>query len=132
MLTRQSCSGTAELRQAVDDPRLLSHQAGPGPTAIRTTTTLMTLRTTPPWFDPARSRCSQDDGGASGTAMRQPGTLSDPSKPAGTVNDAMPFDHIIVVMMENHSFDNLLGQLPRQGSPRRRADLRQRRHGGQL
>jgi phospholipase C len=21
----------------------------------------------------------------------------------------MPFDHIVVVMMENHSFDNLLG-----------------------
>ncbi|MGH2891195.1 MAG: alkaline phosphatase family protein [Solirubrobacteraceae bacterium] len=25
----------------------------------------------------------------------------------------MPFDHLIVVMMENHSFDNLLGALPR-------------------
>jgi phospholipase C len=25
----------------------------------------------------------------------------------------MPFDHIIVVMMENHSFDNLLGDLGR-------------------
>ena len=25
----------------------------------------------------------------------------------------MPFDHIVVVMMENHSFDNLLGALPR-------------------
>ena len=35
---------------------------------------------------------------------RQPGSLPDPSKPAGTVNDAMPSDHIVVVMMENHSF----------------------------
>jgi hypothetical protein len=33
------------------------------------------------------------------------------------VNDAMPFDHIVVVMMENHSFDNLLGELPRSGQP---------------
>jgi phospholipase C len=48
---------------------------------------------------------------------RQPGSLADPSKPAGTVSDAMPFDHIVVVMMENHSFDNLLGELPRAGQP---------------
>ena len=27
----------------------------------------------------------------------------------------MPFDHIVVVMMENHSFDNLLGELSRSG-----------------
>ena len=27
----------------------------------------------------------------------------------------MPFDHVVVVMMENHSFDNLLGALPRSG-----------------
>jgi phospholipase C len=30
----------------------------------------------------------------------------------GTVNTDMPFDHVVVVMMENHSFDNLLGALP--------------------
>jgi phospholipase C len=28
----------------------------------------------------------------------------------------MPFDHIVVVMMENHSFDNYLGMLPVAGS----------------
>jgi phospholipase C len=44
--------------------------------------------------------------------MRAPGSLPFPGKPAGTVNDEMPFDHIIVVMMENHSFDNVLGALP--------------------
>jgi phospholipase C len=27
----------------------------------------------------------------------------------------MPFDRIVVVMMENHSFDNLLGALARSG-----------------
>jgi phospholipase C len=29
----------------------------------------------------------------------------------------MPFDHIVVVMMENHSFDNILGALSRLGQP---------------
>jgi phospholipase C len=29
----------------------------------------------------------------------------------------MPFDHIVVVMMENHSFDNLLGALGHSGQP---------------
>jgi phospholipase C len=50
--------------------------------------------------------------GAAPTATRHSGSLPFPDRPAGTVNDAMPFDHIIVVMMENHSFDNLLGALP--------------------
>jgi phospholipase C len=30
------------------------------------------------------------------------------------VNAEMPFDHLVVVMMENHSFDNLLGALRRK------------------
>jgi phospholipase C len=46
------------------------------------------------------------------TPSRCAGSLPFPGRPAGTVNDAMPFDHIVVVMMENHSFDNLLGALP--------------------
>jgi phospholipase C len=41
------------------------------------------------------------------------GSLPFPSLAAGTANEAMPFDHIVVVMMENHSFDNLLGDLSR-------------------
>jgi phospholipase C len=40
------------------------------------------------------------------------GTRPFPDKPVGTVDQQMPFDHIVVVMMENHSFDNLLGALP--------------------
>jgi phospholipase C len=36
-------------------------------------------------------------------------------KPPGTVDESMPFDHIVVVMMENHSFDNYLGMLPVAG-----------------
>ncbi len=44
---------------------------------------------------------------------REAGSLPFPDKPPGTVNEEMPFDHIVVVMMENHSFDNLLGELHR-------------------
>jgi phospholipase C len=43
---------------------------------------------------------------------RQPGSLPFPNNAPGSVDDTMPFDHLIVVMMENHSFDNLLGALP--------------------
>jgi phospholipase C len=50
--------------------------------------------------------------------LRLPDSLPDPSLPAGTVNAALPFDHIVVVMMENHSFDNLLGALPISGQPK--------------
>jgi phospholipase C len=46
-----------------------------------------------------------------------PESLSRPGQPAGTVDDAMPFDHIVVVMMENHSFDNLLGAVALSGQP---------------
>ena len=47
--------------------------------------------------------------------VRAPGSMPDPSRAAGTANDEMPFDHIVVVMMENHSFDNVLGALSRAG-----------------
>ena len=41
---------------------------------------------------------------------RHPGSLPDPSLPEGT--DTLPqIDHIVVVMQENHSFDNYLGML---------------------
>jgi len=50
-------------------------------------------------------------------SVREPGSLPFPDRPAGTVDEAMPFDHIVVVMMENHSFDNALGVLPRSGQP---------------
>jgi phospholipase C len=48
-------------------------------------------------------------------ATRVPDSLPDPSRQAGTATAAMPFDHVVCVMMENHSFDNLLGALPRLG-----------------
>ncbi len=42
---------------------------------------------------------------------REPGSLPFPDRPPGAVNEEMDFDHLVVVMMENHSFDNLLGEL---------------------
>ena len=53
---------------------------------------------------------------ASGQAgLRRPGSLPNPRLPAGT--DTIPqIEHIIVVMMENHSYDNHLGMLRRPGA----------------
>lgn len=51
--------------------------------------------------------------GHSHLARRRAGSLPHPEKAAGTVDEQMPFDHIVVVMMENHSFDNLLGAMSR-------------------
>ena len=43
---------------------------------------------------------------------RRPGSLPDPRLPEGT--DTLPqIDHIVIVMQENHSFDNYLGMLGR-------------------
>ena len=44
---------------------------------------------------------------------REAGSLPRPQDEVGAPDDAMPFDHVVVVMMENHSFDNLLGELSR-------------------
>jgi phospholipase C len=44
---------------------------------------------------------------------REAASLPFPDKPVGEPNEQMPFDHIVVVMMENHSFDNLVGALKR-------------------
>ncbi len=50
--------------------------------------------------------------------VRLPDSLPDPSRAAGTVDESLPFDHVVVVMMENHSFDNLLGALAHSGQPK--------------
>jgi phospholipase C len=55
---------------------------------------------------------------ASARKLRVPDSLPNPRVPAGTVNEALPFDHVVVVMMENHSFDNLLGALAHSGQPK--------------
>jgi phospholipase C len=46
------------------------------------------------------------------SSMRQPNTLPFPNLPAGT--DTLPgIEHIVVLMLENHSYDNFLGMLGR-------------------
>ncbi len=54
---------------------------------------------------------------------RNVGTRPYPSRPAGSVAAKgqpgyMPFEHIVIVMMENHSFDTYLGMLPKRGQPK--------------
>jgi phospholipase C len=54
---------------------------------------------------------------AMGATVRAPDSLPDPNRAAGTPTEALPFDHIVIVVMENHSFDNLLGALALSGQP---------------
>jgi phospholipase C len=60
--------------------------------------------------------------------LRQPESLPFPGKPAGTPSMA-EIKHIVVLMMENHSFDNLLGMVPHQVPGRGSVDGWRFRHG---
>jgi phospholipase C len=65
---------------------------------------------------------------AHAAGLRQPGSLPFPNKPEGT--PSMPeIEHIVVLMMENHSFDNLLGMVSHQVPGRRGVDGFRLRHG---
>jgi phospholipase C len=55
--------------------------------------------------------------GASAPSLRAPGAVPFPSLPLGRSTGAFPFEHIVLVMQENHSFDNYLGMLPLRGQP---------------
>jgi phospholipase C len=55
---------------------------------------------------------------AAALGLRKPDSLPDPRRPAGEPTNALPFDHIVCLMQENHSFDNYFGMLPRRGQPR--------------
>ena len=61
-------------------------------------------------------RSGPDTSAAPGRAgLRQPGSLPYPRLPAGT--DTIPqVEHVVVVMMENHSYDNHFGMLRRRGA----------------
>jgi phospholipase C len=54
---------------------------------------------------------------ATAPTQRRAGSVPDPDRPAGTGDPDVPIEHIVVVMMENHSFDNLLGALAVSGQP---------------
>jgi phospholipase C len=69
------------------------------------------------------SGCSNETGGggstgAGATILRPPGSLPDPTRAAGVADTKLPFDNVVVVMMENHSFDNYFGMLPLRGQPK--------------
>ena len=53
----------------------------------------------------------------SDSSKRGPGSVPDANRGVGCPDGSLPFDHLIVVMMENHSFDNALGALPIYGQP---------------
>ena len=55
---------------------------------------------------------------AAAATLRGAGALPFPSLPLGQYSGALPFDHLVLVMQENHSFDNYLGMLPVSGQPR--------------
>jgi phospholipase C len=63
--------------------------------------------------------------------LRQPESLPFPGKPAGTPSMA-EIKHIVVLMMENHSFDNLLGMVPHQVPGRGSVDGWRFRHGAPM
>jgi phospholipase C len=50
--------------------------------------------------------------------LRWPNAVPYPSMPVGQYTGAFPFDHLVLVMQENHSFDNYLGMLPLSGQPK--------------
>jgi len=54
---------------------------------------------------------STDKGLAPLDCSRQAGSLPNPALPAGTPASANPINHIVVIMQENHSFDNYFGAL---------------------
>ena len=56
--------------------------------------------------------------GAATRAPRRPNTVPYPSLPVGEYTGALPFDHLVIVMQENHSFNNYLGMLPVSGQPK--------------
>jgi phospholipase C len=50
-------------------------------------------------------------------AARGAGYLDDPRRAVGMHDPASPIQHIVIVMQENHSFDEYFGMLPRSGQP---------------
>jgi phospholipase C len=56
-------------------------------------------------------------------AIRQPDSLPFPGLPPGTPAESLSeIEHVVVLMMENHSFDNLLGMVPHQVAGRGQVD----------
>ena len=94
-MTRRRWSGLTALVAVA----LVSGLVGPGRGALGSPPAA------PGWARPALAALGH-------STLRLPGSLPDPSLAAGT--DTMPgVSHMVVLMLENHSFDNLLGMLGR-------------------
>jgi phospholipase C len=91
--------------------RLLGTAAGSG--------AVLAARSLPAWTRPLADAA---------TSVRKPDSLPFPHRPAGT-SSMEKIRHIVVLMMENHSFDGILGMLPHQVPSRRKVDGLTRRHG---
>jgi phospholipase C len=70
---------------------------------------------------PAWARSGGRAGRVAIAGLRAPDSLPFPDRPAGTPS-MEEIEHVVVVMMENHSFDNLLGMVPHQVTGRAAVD----------
>ena len=60
--------------------------------------------------------------GSRGHRLRGPGSLPRPFDPVGKPGAPREIDTVVILMLENHSFDNILGLLPYQVMRRREVD----------
>ncbi len=74
--------------------------------------TALAARGLPAWAKPIAEAAA---------GVRRPDSLPFPNRPAGT--ESMPeIKHVVMVMMENHSFDNMLGMVPHRVPSRKHVD----------
>jgi len=52
------------------------------------------------------------------TVVHEPGYVRDPHRPLGVHDPRSPITHVVIVMQENHSFDEYFGMLPVEGQPK--------------
>ena len=101
-----------ELHPTISRRTLLRSAAGAGAGALIS-------RSVPAWAKPVVDAA---------THIRKPGSRPFPHLPAG--HESMPeIKHVVMLMMENHSFDNLLGMVPYQVPGRHAVDGLTRKHG---
>src|SRR3954447_18678136 len=52
------------------------------------------------------------------TLPNPPGFVRDAHRALGAHDPASPIKHVVIVMQENHSFDEYFGMLPKEGQPK--------------
>ena len=56
--------------------------------------------------------------GGTPSHLHKPGYVRDPHRPRGAHDPHSPITHVVIVMQENHSYDEYFGMLPREGQPK--------------